>query len=37
MGDDEEDDTYTHKEYPGGRVGLGARIIKVTCYSPSKI
>ena len=29
MGDEEGDEPITNKEYPGGRVGLGARVIKV--------
>lgn len=29
MGDEEESDNVQNKEYPGGRVGLGARIIKM--------
>ena len=29
MGDEEGDEPITNREYPGGRVGLGARVIKV--------
>jgi len=29
MGDEEGDEPITHREYPGGRVGLGARVIKM--------
>ena len=29
MGDEEGDEPIANREYPGGRVGLGARVIKV--------